>query len=114
MSQLYVVVDDWPYEEVGKYEIVAVFPTEQQAQEYLRQAPGNHGGGTFNYSIHKVPLRDDTVIDALASTINDLTDDLALVRRALKEIIACDYRGNMPSEQAIAREALAQLERRNP
>ena len=36
----------------------------------------------------------------------DADDEIHRLRKALREIVACDYRGNMPREQAIARKAL--------
>jgi hypothetical protein len=36
---------------------------------------------------------------------------LRIAEQALRDIIRCDYRGNEPSEQMIARLALADIER---
>ena len=50
------------------------------------------------------------------SQIEELTNKLAyleaesvIMKGALKQIVDCDYRGNMPTEQSIARRALAQV-----
>lgn len=32
-----------------------------------------------------------------------------IMKQTLKQIVACDYRGNMPTEQSLAKNALDQL-----
>jgi hypothetical protein len=41
----------------------------------------------------------------------ELSQKLGIAERALRDITRCDYRGNEPSEQMIARLALAEMER---
>lgn len=49
--------------------------------------------------------------DALRRELVALVTQRNIAEQALRDIVRCDYRGNEPHEQMIARLALADLER---
>lgn len=45
-------------------------------------------------------------VEELTNKVAYLEAESVIMKSALKQIVACDYRGNMPTEQSIAKKAL--------
>jgi hypothetical protein len=50
-----------------------------------------------------------TLIEELTNKVAYLEAESVVMKSALREIVACDYRGNMPHEQSIAKRALERV-----
>lgn len=103
MMDRYYKDRDFPEVKISNAEIVAVIPDLKQLERVIRE----HNG-----LLDQIDERDKTVrlwIQADSQSrayANNMAREVERLNKALLMILACDFRGNEPQEQRIAREVL--------